>query len=117
MDQAIAFGKALESVYPDSHKVHGSLGGAYGLASRDDEAQRHLEKAVALAPNDPIHRWNLARLFEYIGQFAPAQKHFEQAIADTVDPQMKAEMTCTFSTFVKDKLKDEARARLLAKSC
>jgi tetratricopeptide (TPR) repeat protein len=118
MDAAIAFGKVIEKHYPNSHQIHGNLGGAYAQMEKDVDAFRHLNKAVELAPNDPINRWNLARLYDFTNKVTLAETHYSKAIADETDSERRNEMNCAYSKFVGKKLKDTARAkRLQPKDC
>jgi tetratricopeptide (TPR) repeat protein len=118
MEAAISFGKVIEKHYPNAHQIHGNLGGTYAQMEKDDDAFRHLNKAVELAPSDPINRWNLARLYDYTDKTTLAETHYQKAIADEPDLERRNEMNCAYSKFVEKKLKDAERAkRIQPKNC
>jgi Flp pilus assembly protein TadD len=85
---------------------------------KDDDAFRHLNKAVELAPNDPINRWNLARLYDFTDKITLAETHYSKAIADETDSERRDEMNCAYGKFVAKKLRDAERAqRIQPKDC
>ena len=87
---------ALEKL-PNSPDGHNGLGIALARAGNLDEATPHLQKAVALAPQESGYRYNLGRVFAARSMFAEALPQFAEAarLTNRSDPailQMLAAM-------------------------
>ena len=57
-----------------------------GQLGEFDKAARHLEKALALKPEDPMPHNNLAMIFAQQGKLDLAVEHFERALA--INPKL-----------------------------
>ncbi|HET7348249.1 MAG TPA: tetratricopeptide repeat protein [Acidobacteriaceae bacterium] len=87
---------ALEKL-PNSPDGHNGLGIALAHAGNLDEATTHLQKAVALAPQESGYRYNLGRVFAARSMFADALPQLAEAarLTNRSDPailQMLAAM-------------------------
>ena len=84
-------------------------GGFMSKANWDD-AVRHLERAVAIAPDRIYHRLELAEVYVDVGQFSKAREQL-QAIAalppvDVLDPQYKEDATALLNDIKNEKDRD-----------
>ncbi len=109
-EAAVLFLKVLEKNYPEDHRVIANIGAFLSLLERDDEALPYMRKAVYLNPTDPINVWNLGRHLDFMGNVEEANKYYTQAINLTTDDSQKRNYRCTYSHFVRTKLKDRERA-------
>ncbi len=75
---------ALES----SGETWAGLGEAYFAADMTDSAEVALRRAVALAPDQPRQRFNLANVLEITDRFAEAEEHFARYIEMVPDDAM-----------------------------
>lgn len=107
--------KVLERHYPASHEVLGNMGAVLFLLKKDEEALPYLQKAVELAPNDPIDTWNLGRAYDYLERFDLAEGWYQTSLKLDSDEERRSENTCLFAEFIETKLKDRARACPLQK--
>jgi Tfp pilus assembly protein PilF len=112
---SLSLSRILEKHFPDSHDVVGNIGAVLLRLKEDDEAAKYLNRAVQLAPSDPIDTWNLARLYDFTGKNELADEWYQKALQLDWDPQRKREDTCTYAEFVEKKLRDTARACKLQK--
>jgi hypothetical protein len=73
---------------------------------------------LALAPEDPVDTWNLARLYDFTEKLDLADQWYRKALSLESDPGKKREQSCAYARFVEKKLKDSARAcKLQQASC
>jgi Flp pilus assembly protein TadD len=111
---AIALLLVLNELYPDDHRVAGNMSAAYAMIEEDEEALSWANKAVKLAPDDPIDNWNLARIYDYTGKIALADAAYQKSLAlQTGDHRKRS--TCVYAEFVQSKKKDSKRACELQK--
>lgn len=74
--------RALQIGIPDprqEYEARFSLGTLLAAEWKREEATPHIERAVALRPQDPRSRNVLGRLYENSGRFAEASKEFLEA--------------------------------------
>ena len=102
--------EVLYKYYPDSHEVLGNLGAVHTVLNEDDKAIPYLQRAVELAPKDPIDAWNLGRTYDYAGKVELADQWYQTALSLESDPARKDEHNCVYSHFVENKLHDPKRA-------
>jgi len=102
--------RVLEKRYPDSHKVVGNIGALLSALELDDEALIYLQRALELAPGDPIDTWNLARLYDYTGKTDLADVWYQKALAADPDEERRKSSYCIYAEFVEKRLKDAKRA-------
>jgi tetratricopeptide (TPR) repeat protein len=114
-EEALAVARVLEPAYPRSNQVASSIGGALLSLGRDAEALPYLERAVALAPKDPIDRWNLGQYRARQGKLREADRDLAKAVALT-KPAERSAIGCQYAAFVELALKDRPRACDLQKS-
>jgi tetratricopeptide (TPR) repeat protein len=107
---ALAVGKVVEREYPRSNQVASNVGGALLSLGRDAEALPYLERAVALAPGDPVDRWNLGQYRGRHGQLREADRDFAKAVSLAKKPEERDALGCRHASFVLLELKDRARA-------
>ncbi len=84
-DVGLEFMKILDKHYPNNSDVLGNIGAFLDMMKRDTEAIPYLEKAVELAPNDPINTWDLGRAYDYAGQIKEADTWYNKALP-LIDP-------------------------------
>ena len=75
-DAALTRLERLAAERPEDHEVLNNFANALGEASRSDEAQKVLERAVRLAPNSPQLRLNLGRIHASLGHHGEARDQF-----------------------------------------
>ncbi len=108
-DDALAVGRVLEKAYPDDHRVVANVGGILMQLGRDGEAAPYLERSVALAPKDPVNRWNLAQYHVRRGKLQDADREFATAVS-LAKPAERADYGCRHAAFVEQMLHDAKRA-------
>jgi tetratricopeptide (TPR) repeat protein len=67
------------TLFGDSKIVHSNLGIAYSRAGDSERGLPHLERALALAPDDPDVHVNIGNAYRLLGRWEPAVRHFRQA--------------------------------------
>lgn len=114
----LEFMKVLDEHYPNNSDILGNIGAFLDLLMRDNEAIPYLEKAVALAPRDPINTWDLGRAYDYSGQIEEADTWYKKSLPLMTDPEQTKQSLCLYGEFVEKKLKDGARAcKLQRQNC
>lgn len=74
LDQAQeSFNKALE-YYPEFEEAQVGLGGVLMTSGKPDQALSHLQKAVALNPNDEVGYYRLSQAYKALGNSGEQQK-------------------------------------------
>ncbi len=116
-EAGLNFMMVLDKHFPDSPDVLGNIGAFLDLLKRDKEAIPYLERAVNLAPRDPINSWDLARAYDYSDQIAAADEWYRKGLALMTDPAQLKESRCLYGQFVENRLHDPHRACTLEKSC
>jgi tetratricopeptide (TPR) repeat protein len=114
-EEALAMGRVLEKEYPRSNQVVSNVGGTLMSLGREDEALPYLERAVALAPKDPIDRWNLGQWRAKHGRLKDADRDFAKAVSLATKPAEQKELGCRHASFVWVELQDRKRACELQK--
>ena len=102
----------LDRHFPNSNEVLGDYAAAYGMLKQFNKAIAYAQRAVALAPNDPIDVWNLGRMYDGAGQTAEADKWLQKALA----MQSDAERRCYYAHFIEGKVHDRKRACQMEKA-
>jgi tetratricopeptide (TPR) repeat protein len=105
----------LDQHFPNDHEVLGNLGAAYSMLKEDDRGIEYLQKAVDLAPNDPIDTWNLGRLYDFMGNIRMAEHWYQKALSLDTDSKRRRSKMCLYAEFVEQKLRDPKRACELQK--
>jgi tetratricopeptide (TPR) repeat protein len=106
--EGLAYLKVIEKYHPLDHRVVSNLGAFYAMTGNSEEALAYAERAVALDPDDPINKWNLARIYDRQGQLEDADRNYREALAVFGDSDPKAH--CDYVEFVATRLLDTARA-------
>ena len=124
IDEGLAFLKILEKHHPLDHRVVSNLGAFYAITGSAAEALEYSERAVAINPDDPINKWNLARVYDQQGRLAEANRHYLEALAVFGESDPKAR--CDYAEFIGTRLGDTIKAcdfaeenctELFAKNC
>lgn len=107
-EEAFEFLKVLERHHPLDHRIVANLGAFHSILGRDDEALEYAKRAVALGPDDPLNRWNLAQLYERRGDLEEADSSYRKALdlLQDTDPEAR----CRYAEFIATRLKDVERA-------
>ncbi|MGY6570808.1 MAG: tetratricopeptide repeat protein [Salinarimonas sp.] len=71
---------------PDSGHIIDSLGWAYFLQGRYEEAVEQLERAIGLLPNDPVINDHLGDAYWKVGRKLEARFQWERALANDPEP-------------------------------
>ncbi|HEX7730514.1 MAG TPA: hypothetical protein VF392_15910 [Terracidiphilus sp.] len=109
-EPALKLMKVLEKHYPNSPDIVGNIGAFLSILKRDSEAIPYLERAVALAPDDPINAWDLAREYDYAGKTDQAAIWYPKALSLMKNSENLRESYCLYAEFLEKKLKERARA-------
>ena len=113
---ALALLKVLDANFPNNHEVVANIGSVLAMQEKDEEALVYMERAVRLAPEDPLNTWNLARLYDYSGKLDFADSWYQKALRLESDPERRRSAACLHAEFVETKLKDRKRACDLQKA-
>ena len=108
IDEGLAFLKVIEKHHPLDHRVISNLGAFYAMTGNGEKALEYSERAVAINPDDPINKWNLARIYDKQGRLEEADRHYLEALAVFGDEDPKAR--CDYAKFIGTRLGDVARA-------
>lgn len=84
IEAAIEAVRVLENVVkmaPDNHRAYNSLGSAYLINLRLDEAEAAFKKALELNPKDEYANLNIANLARSFGDYRKAVDYYSQQIA------------------------------------
>jgi tetratricopeptide (TPR) repeat protein len=114
-EAGLAFMKVLDKHYPNSPDIFGNMGAFLSLLYRDSEAISYLQKAVQLAPNDPINAWDLGRTYDYAGQIELADTWYQKALSLDTNTERRKQSSCLYAIFVETKLHDRTRACVMEK--
>jgi tetratricopeptide (TPR) repeat protein len=108
--------RVLEKHYPDSHDVLGNIAAMHMALGEFDQGISYLEKALKIAPGDPIDTWNMARAYDLMGKTEQAEQWYPKALALDPDASRRKSNTCLYAEFVEKKLLNTARACELQKT-
>ncbi len=113
-DEGLAFLKIMEKHHPLDHRVLSNLGAYYAIVGDHKQALTHSRRAVDLSPDDPINKWNLARMYDFRGDLHNADVVYQEALAlfGGSDP----DASCDYAEFLADRLQDSTRACKYARS-
>jgi tetratricopeptide (TPR) repeat protein len=112
---ALAFMKVLDKHYPSNPNVVGNIGSFLAMLQKNSEAIPYLQKAVELAPTDPVNPWDLGRAYDYAGQFKQADLWYQKSIALDTDADRHKQNACQYAIFVETRLNNRSRACTLEK--
>jgi tetratricopeptide (TPR) repeat protein len=107
---ALDLSMILDKHYPNNADIIGNIGAFLDIMMRDAEAIPYLQRALELAPNDPIDTWDLGRAYDYSGQINEADTWYNKALPLMTDPDQKKHSLCIYAEFVEKKLNDRTRA-------
>jgi tetratricopeptide (TPR) repeat protein len=79
-EKAIEAYRLLLATYPDDYAANSNLGSLYRNQGRNKEALEHLERAVRLAPNQPLGHLNLGGAYMDEGRFDDARRELEDVL-------------------------------------
>jgi tetratricopeptide (TPR) repeat protein len=113
IDEGLDFLKIIERHHPLDHRVVSNLGALYAMTGNGAEALAYSERAVALNPDDPINKWNLARIYDRQGRIEDANRNYLEALAVFGDADPKAR--CDYAEFIGTRLGDAVKACQFAK--
>src|SRR5882762_10489413 len=97
---ARAYGEAAVRVNPNGAEGHFTVakalfGGGFLDKGNWEDAQRYLQKAVALKPQNIFHRLELGEVYVDVGKYSKAREQFTAIeplpIADVLDHEYKQE--------------------------
>lgn len=108
VSEGLAYLKVIETHHPLDHRVVSNLGAYYAIAGQPEEAFAYSTRAVAINPDDPINKWNLAKIHDQRGEFQDADRLYREAIA-TIDPADER-ARCEYAGFLAMRMKDVDRA-------
>jgi tetratricopeptide (TPR) repeat protein len=107
---ALKFLAVLDKHYPGSHDVIGDIGAMHMALGNLSEARDFLQRAVNLAPEDPIDNWNMGRVNHYLGNAQEADRWYRKAMGLKWDTDEVKGRDCFYAHFVEEKLNDLPRA-------
>lgn len=113
---SIALLDVLNKHYPNNHDVLGNLGAAYAMLNEDDKAIEYLQKAVRLAPDDPIDTWNLGRLYDFDNKIQLADMWYRKSLSLERDSSRRRSNACMYAEFIDQKLHNPKRACQMEKA-
>jgi len=109
---AIAELQNAERLQPDDPWVALALGEAYRLKARNEEAERHFLRAVALKPNFHAAKLNLSALYVQMERYDEAIELSNELLADATFPVPWKALTNAGYAHYKMRRPAEARAAL-----
>jgi tetratricopeptide (TPR) repeat protein len=109
------FMKVLDKHYPNNPDVIGNIGAFLNSLKKTDESIPYLQKAVQLAPGDPINAWDLGRAYDYAGRIELADTWYQKGISLETDTGRRKNSSCLYAIFIETKLHDSTRACSLEK--
>ena len=109
-ETALALYRVLEKKYPGSNKVLENIGVTLTQLGRDPEALLYLEKAVELAPRDPLDNWNLAGAYERMGEPDLAEVYYRKAVDVQRNPETRRDWSCALAEFLEKVRHDRTTA-------
>ena len=109
----LAFMKVLDRHYPDSPDVLANVGAFLSMLKRPAEAIPYLQRAVQLAPKDPINVWDLGKAYDLTDQIELADKWYQKGLSLQTENEQLSESSCLYAHFVEQKLHDRERACFL----
>jgi len=116
IEEGLAYLQVIERHHPLDHRLASNLGAFYAMTGHDDEAQRQLERAITINPDDPINHWNLARFYDKHDRLEDADRHFQEALAVMNQDDVRAR--CDYAEFIATRIEDLERAcRYAEKYC
>ncbi len=111
----LAFMEVLDKHYPNSPDVLGNIGAFLSMLKRPAEAIPYLQRAVQLAPEDPINVWDLGKAYDLTDQIELADKWYQKGLSLQTEKEPLSESSCLYAHFVEQKLHDRERACSLEK--
>jgi len=118
VEAALSFSQILAKRFPRDHRSIGNVAAFLAELRRDDEAIGYAQRAVALAPHDPIDLWNLGALYEHKGKLAQADSAYRRSLASEKNADARADRECRYASFLETKRgKRQTACELQKKSC
>ena len=108
--QALAMYKALLKHSPRSFKAAEGVGVVLSELQNKEEALPYLERAVELAPEDPLCLWNLALAYDSANRDEGAESLYRKAIKRQTHGPTKEFWFCSFASFLDTKRNDRDTA-------
>ncbi|MFT3916562.1 MAG: tetratricopeptide repeat protein [Anaeromyxobacteraceae bacterium] len=109
-EQAVLLYRVLDRHFPDDHTIISNMGAALTMLQRDAEALDCFQRAVVLAPDDPVDNWNLARLKDYMGKTDEADAAYAHALELEPNASVRNRNSCVYADFIEKKKGDRKRA-------
>jgi len=88
LEEAIQICRDVIAQDPSFALAYTTLGTSLSLAGRTAEAQEAYERAVAIAPDEPLVHYNFACFWAIVGDEKRCEKHLSLALR--LDPQSKS---------------------------
>ena len=107
---ALEFTRILDQSYPNNPDVIANIGAFLSMLHKPAEATPYLEKSVALAPDDPINNWDLARAYDADGKIDLADCWYKKSLPLFKDPEQRKENNCLYGQFLETKRHDRPAA-------
>lgn len=85
-DDAVAAFRAALELAPNDDRLHHVLATALLITKHFEEGQKHLERALAINPQNPMAANDLATVYEYLGRNAEALELYRRAAR--LDPSL-----------------------------
>lgn len=104
------FLRVLEERFPHEAGVHARLRDLFSETEKDDEALSHAKRAIELDPKDAENVWQLGMIQRRLDDLAAADSNFGRAIQLQKDPERQEYYACNHALFIREKLKNYARA-------
>lgn len=111
----LAFMKVLDKHYPNTPDVVGNIGAFLSLLQKPADAIPYLQRAVELAPTDPINAWDLGKAYDLTDQVKLADTWYQKGLSLQSDKKQFSESSCLYGHFIEQKLHNRERACSLEK--
>ena len=91
-----------------------NIGAYLAIAGQNEEAFEYSTRAMAINPDDPINKWNLAKIHEQRDELVDADRLYQEALA-TIDAN-DVRARCEYASFLALRMKDANRACTFAET-
>ena len=113
-NEALAFLRVIEQHHPLDHRVISNIGAYLAIAGQNEEAFEYSTRAMAINPDDPINKWNLAKIHEQRDELVDADRLYQEALATIDENDVRAR--CEYASFLALRMKDANRACTFAET-
>lgn len=112
--EALTYLKVIEKHHPLDHRLVSNMGAYLAITGDHEEAFAYSTRAMAINPDDPINKWNLAKIHDQRDELEDADRLYQDALATIEKDDVRAR--CEYAGFLALRMEDATRACTFAET-